>query len=83
MMVPADAETVDIGTVNMDEYRRFFPATPDFYRAEWFPAGVPAPTPPSVNYFHREIARTTDVRLRNVWLRIIELEWATLYLAAW
>ena len=83
LMVPADAETVDTTTANVSEYMRIFPPTPEWYTEEWFPTGVPAPTPPSVFYYHREITRTREPRLRSMWNDIIMLEWAALFTAGW
>ena len=82
-MVPADAETVLNTPDNIKEYRRIFPATPDWYREEWFPTGVPAPTPPAVFFYHGEIMRTTNQTYRTMWDDIIMLEWAALFTAAW
>ena len=83
LMVPADAETVDTTTSNIGEYRRIFPVTPEWFVEMFFPVGVPAPTPPSIFYFHREIVRTQDPQLRQIWDEVIELEWAAGFVAAW
>ena len=83
IMVPADAASVDVEPENLAHYRWNFPPTQDWYSEEWFPTGVLTPTPPAVFYYHWEIMNTTDPDRLDMWHRIIELEWAALFVAIW
>ena len=47
-----------------------------------FPAGVPAPAPPSVFYFYDRI-KSASGQEKTFWKSVVEFEYALIYLACW
>ena len=82
-LVPADADSIEAEPVNQRNYEWNYPATPTWFSEHWFPSGVLTPTPPVIFYYHWEIMNTTNRDHLRMWHRLIELEWAEIFLTMW
>ena len=83
LLLPADFVDVPLEPAIRAELARIYPHTPSWMKERYFPAGFPAPTFPSVFYFHREMAMETDPRRAERFDEVVMHEWAVLYVASW
>ena len=88
MFVPMTVEDIPFEHDNLDLFAQLYPPTPFWFKALYFPAGVPAPTPLCVYYWHTKMRRALALgsppsRAREVWDQVLAFEWALLYTAAW